>query len=118
MRVILHVDNYTTPIVLDIVFRKTNRFERRRKNGKELIDTTCMIFRVGREIACATARHNPLDDYNKIVGKKIALDKAIAQIEFLKRPHHCGISEIGYPQRRIMRRHIWEVFHQTFGRWN
>jgi len=102
-------------IILDIVFRRTNRNERRRYNKKELIDTACIIFNKGREIACAIARQNPLDEYNKIVGKKIALAKAIAQIGFLERM-------IYYPmethRRKIMRKHIWEIFHQTFGRWN
>lgn len=116
MRVILRAEG-NLKIVLDIVFRKTNRHERRRVNGKELIDTTCMILRDGREIACATARQNPLDDYNKIVGKKIALTKAIAQVEFLKHlPEYYNLTTNHC--RKIMRSHIWDAFHQTFGRWN
>ena len=102
-------------IVLDIIFRKANPGERRRQNKKELIDTACMIFRDGREIACTIARQNPLDAYNKIVGKKVALAKAIANLDFLKRIPQ--IREADHCRYR-MRRLIWEVFHQTFGRWN
>jgi len=102
-------------VILDIIFRKTNTNERRRYNNKVLIDTACMIFRDDREIACAIARQNPLDDYNKIVGKKVALAKAIDKIEFLK---SIPKSMMAYHHHHEMRRHIWEVFHQTFGRWN
>ena len=71
-------------IVLDIIFTKTPPGERRHFGKRELIDTGCVISRDGRLIACEFARQNPLDDYNKIIGKKVALAKAISQIEFLK----------------------------------
>ena len=108
-------------VVLDILFWKTAPGERRIVNGKELIDTTCQIningetSIVSRELTCAVARQNPIDNYNKIVGKKIALARAIANVEFLKPiPQICSINI----KRRAMRQHIWNVFYQTFGRWN
>lgn len=108
-------------VVLDIMFWKTAPGERRIVNGRELIDTTCQICLDGetspvlRELATAVARQNPLDNYNKIVGKKIALARAIANITFLKPiPQICSINT----RRRSSRQHIWNVFHQTFGRWN
>lgn len=108
-------------VVLDILFWKTAPSERRIVNGKELIDTTCQICRDGetspvlRELTCAVARQNPIDNYNKIVGKKVALAKAIANLAFLKPiPQICNINI----RRRLSRQHIWNVFHQTFGRWN
>ena len=109
-------------IVLDIIFRRTNPGERRHSKRKELIDTTCIISRIGgvaqgvaMEIARGVSRQNPLDSYNKIVGKKVALTKAIAKIEFLKRIPHCFTTSHA---RKVTRRQIWEVFHQTFSRWN
>ena len=102
-------------ITLDIMFLRANKKQRRRKNKKELIDTACIIFRDDREIACGIARQNHLDNYNKIVGRKVALAKAIVNIEFLRYiPQMCSINI----RRRSMRQHIWNVFHQTFGRWN
>lgn len=86
-------------VVLDILFWKTAPDKRRIVNGKELIDTTCQINIAGdtstvlRELTCAVARQNPLDNYNKIVGKKIALARAIANIAFLKPiPQICSIN--------------------------
>jgi len=108
-------------ITLDIIFWKTAPGERRIVNGKELIDTTCQICRDGetspvlRELTCAVARQNPIDNYNKIVGKKIALARAIANIEFLKPIPQIKAADL---RRRSSRQHIWNVFHQTFGRWN
>lgn len=120
MRVELQRDD-NVEVVLDIIFWKTAPGERRIVNGKELIDTTCQVSRVMYEdkpmtlITKAEARQNPIDNYNKIVGKKIALARAIANIEFLKPiPQICSINI----QRRSSRQHIWNVFHQTFGRWN
>jgi len=103
-------------ITLDIMFLRANKKQRRRKNKKELIDTACIIFRDNREIACGIARQNHLDNYNKIVGRKVALAKAIANIGFLQYmpSQACSINR----RRRSMRQHIWNVFHQTFGRWN
>jgi len=109
-------------VVLDINFRKTTIGERREVNGKELIDTYCKVSRVTQinptelqTLTTTAAFQNPLDEYNKIVGKKIALAKAIADIGFLKPIPQCeGI----HLKRRSMRQHIWNVFYQTFGRWN
>lgn len=99
-------------VILDIMFLRANPKQRRHKGKKELIDTACIIFEDGREIACGIARQNPLDNYNKIVGRKVALAKAIAKVGFLK-------PFLIYTQRRReMRRQVWKVFHQTFGRWN
>lgn len=109
-------------IVLDIVFSKTAIDGRRKVNGKELIDTYCQVSRVTQinptelqPLTTTAAFQNPLDEYNKIVGKKVSLAKAIADIGFLKPIPQCeGI----HLKRRSMRQHIWNVFHQTFGRWN
>lgn len=118
------------PAMLDITFWKTAIGDRRKVNGRELIDTTCQICVDGdtspvlRELACATARQNPLDKYNRIVGKKVALAKAIAGIAFLKpismsrrdlTTAECNSMNL---KRRLMRQHIWCIFHRTFGRWN
>lgn len=112
-------------VVLDIIFQKTNPGERRRKNKRELIDTTCIIFRGGQEIAYAVARQSPLDNYSKIIGKKVALARAIANIEFSRlvpqvpaTPEAPEALEAPEASSREMRRHIWDVFRQTFGRWN
>jgi hypothetical protein len=111
-------DDENNKVILDIIFRKTNTGERRRFGKKELIDTACMIFRDGREIACAIARQNPLDDYNKIVGKKIALTKAIVQIKLLKLSSYSYQTLTGKHRRKVNCSRIWKVFHKTFGRWN
>lgn len=120
MRVTLRRDD-GVKVVLDILFWKTTPGERRIVNKKELIDTTCQINIDGetspvlRELTCAIAKQNPIDNYSKIVGKKVALAKAITNIEFLKPiPQVCSINI----KRRGMRQHIWNIFHQTFGRWN
>lgn len=106
-------------IILDIVFWKTSLGGRRKVNGKELIDTTCQVCIVGdtsptgRELTRTVARLNPKDRYDKTVGKKVALTKAIANLAFLNPVLQCiGINQ----KRRSMRQHIWNVFHQTFGR--
>ena len=112
------------PTVLDILFWKTAPGERRIVNGRELIDTTCQISRVmysDKPMTLLTkteARQNPLDNYNKIVGKKVALAKAIANLVFLKPIRELGKESSMNLKRRLMRQHIWNVFHQTFGRWN
>lgn len=89
--------------------------KRRQKNGHELIDTTCQISWNGKELTCETARQNHLDSYNKIVGKKVALTKAINEIYFLK---STGCTNSARNRRRLMRTQIWAEFHKTFGRWN
>lgn len=111
-------DDENGRVTLDIMFRKTIPSERRHQNKKELIDTTCFIFRAGVQLAYATARQNPLDDYNKIVGKKVALAKAIAKSKILKLSFHSYQTLTGKHRRKVNCRRIWKVFHQTFGRWN
>ena len=118
-------DDEGLDVVLDIVFTKTAFSKRRKVNNKELIDTYCQVSRVTQinpielqPLTTTTAFQNPLDKYNKIVGKKIALAKAIAEIEFLLPLHQYNRDESVHLKRRSMRQHIWNVFHQTFGRWN
>jgi len=120
-------------VVLDIIFWKTAPGERRIANGKKLIDTHCRISRVmyadkpATSIIETIAFQNPLDNYNKIIGKKVALAKAVADIDFLKRItqynkllQRFSSEEIRSMnlKRRLMRQHIWNIFHQTFRRWN
>lgn len=107
-------------VILDIVFMRTHPGERRHFGKKELIDTICIILRIGgvaqgvaTEIARGIAKQNPLDDYNKIIGRKVALTKAIGICRMLSSPHR-----LEHIRRRGMRKHIWEVFYKTFGRWN
>lgn len=121
MRVELLDDNVS--IVLDILFWRTSPALRRKENGKELIDTYC---RVSREVGAdksvtlytqTVARQNPVDDYNKIVGRKVALAKAIAKLSFLKFELRDNIRiccPVNYRKHK-MRKRIWQVFHQTFG---
>lgn len=132
MRIELQRDD-DVKVILDILFWKTAPGERRIVNGRELIDTTCQVSRVMYEdrpmtlITKAEARQNPLDNYNKIVGKKVALAKAIANLTFLKPIPFFFMGDLDLSRqqcnninirRRSMRQHIWNVFHQTFGRWN
>lgn len=103
---------------LNIVFAKTPLNERRRCGNKELIDTTCKIFCNEQMIADETVRQNPADSYNRIVGKKLALQRA------LQRPHGLAPYPTGFSQghinktRREIRKKIWQEFHRTFGSWN
>jgi len=127
MRIHLQKDD-NIEVVLDIIFWKTAPADRRKINGQELIDTCCQVSRVMFSVqpmvllCTAIAKQNPKDGYNKIVGKKIALAKAIAEIAFLNRIppllQHSQESHNINIQRRTMRQHIWNAFHQTFGRWN
>lgn len=104
---------------LKILFWKTPPEQRRRKHGRELINTTCQIFlndgtSGGTLLAMGVAKQNSLDRYNKIVGKKIALTRAINAIP--------GLRSVGCPTeegkiRRKSRQQIWAEFHKTFGRW-
>lgn len=113
-------------VALDIIFWKTAIGERRKINGKELIDTYCQVSRIIQInpmesvlIIKTKALQNPLDRYNKIVGKKVALAKAIAGIAFLESLVSQYDRDIAiHLRRRSMRQHIWNVFHQTFKRWN
>lgn len=113
---IVNITNWeNTKISLTILFSKTLEYKRRFRHGKELIDTTCRIFWGDKELACETARQSYLDAYNKIVGKKIALTRAIAAIPFLRKEGCPAIESI---HRKINRQTIWMIFHKTFGRWN
>jgi hypothetical protein len=99
---------------LDIVFHKTKFDDRRlvvKSNGKvhELIDTHCIVFLEGEELTHTIAYQNPKDNYNKIVGRKVALAKAIKEMYFVKR-HGTGSDEYHLG----MRKQIWQVFKETF----
>lgn len=115
-------------ITLYIVFHRT-RFGERRKvesTGKELIDTACIIYRdcEGSDIsngnlkevckvvvANERAYQSKRDNYNKIIGRKVALAKAIKRLVFLdwtlntKRNNH----------RLELRKQIWAEFFMKFG---
>lgn len=106
MRVEIKAKEGVQIVILDILFWRTNKDKRRYQNRKELIDTTCVIFWDGREISRGVAMQNPLDTYNKMTGRKIALTKALVN---LRKDMNLVFK---------MREHIWKVFHQTFGRWN
>ena len=111
-------DDENGKVTLDIMFTRTPLGGRRYFGKKELIDTTCFIFRAGRQLAYATARQNPLDNYNKIIGRKVALAKAIAKTKILKLSPHSYQTLTGKHRRKVNCSRIWKVFHQTFGRWN
>lgn len=102
------------PVDLEIRFSRTSVGLRRRKREKELIDTRCRIFRYGKVIAEAVAYQSWRDKYNKIIGRKIALAKAIKQVGCLKPMPAIEISD---KHRHEMRRQLWQVFHDNFG-WN
>ncbi len=121
------VDENSTRIQLKILFSKTPPGKRRRKHGRELIDTTCRIFdrlpetekptekSVDDDLAgLGIARQSALDGYNKIVGKKIALTRAINKIPYLL---STGCTTKAGIERQSMRQHIWNVFHATFKKW-
>ena len=110
------IDEYGRKIQLKILFWKTPPKKRRRKHGRELIDTTCQIFDTFQSLlATGIAKQNSLDRYNKIIGKKVSLTRAINKINCL-RSTSCS-TEDGYTRRR-MRQQIWAEFHKTFGRWS
>lgn len=109
-------------IQLKILFSKTPPGKRRQKQGRELIDTTCKIFDKLHESEASfdelagmgIARQSFLDDYSKIVGKKIALTRALKKVYYLQ---SFGCSTQDAVIRRKMRQHIWNVFHATFKNW-
>ena len=110
------IDEYGRKIQLEILFRRTPLEKRRQKHGRELIDTTCQIFDSFQSlVAVGTAKQNPLDSYNKIIGRKIALGRAINKITCL-RSTGCPVED-GYTRRK-MRQQIWIKFHKTFGGWS
>lgn len=100
---------------IKILFWKTHPQKRRYVNGRVLIDTTCRIFLGEEQLSCATAFQSPKDAYNKIIGKKIALTRAISTITSLQ---SFGCSAAESEHRRLLREAIWLEFHRTFGRWN
>jgi len=109
------LDDEETMRELKILFSKTPVSKRRKKNKKELIDTTCSIFVDGVLVCDTIAKQNPLDHYNKIVGRKVALAKAISQIRFLS---PVSSTHVWFQKRREKRKMIWSIFHKTFGRWS
>lgn len=88
-----------------------------RVNGKErdLIDTDCVIFLLKyKEMDCkfqlgyGTAKQNPCDRYNKFVGKRVALQKALQKILYF----------FPLSGKKERRKRFWEAFYETFKRWN
>jgi hypothetical protein len=63
----------------------------------------------GHILAHGFARYNPLDKYSKIVGKKIALTRALKEITDLNIPTR------GAKQART---DFWEAFQEVFGKRN
>jgi len=120
--------------ILDITFCRTAVGKRRKVKGKELIDTCCKISinpcrKVSRILNASTseesvlitktiARQNPLDKYNKIIGRKVALAKAIANMSFLTPLSYVDKNFDTNLERLAIRKHIWNVFYQTHGAWN
>jgi hypothetical protein len=85
---------------------------------RELFDTHCVILWLEAEetkfepkniMAHKVARQNPLDRYNKIVGKKIAMTRALKAIPALNLPTK---------RAKQNRTAFWNAFQEEFGRWN
>ena len=81
------------------------RFHRNKTPGKVEFDTHCQIFLQDVEnssplVAIGVAHLNPKDRYNKIIGKKIALTRALRW---------------NFP--KPLRKMIWAAFYKEFGRW-
>ena len=110
------IDEYGRKSSIEILFWKTPLEKRRRKHGRELIDTTCKIFDTFQSlVATGIAKQNVLDRYNKIIGKKIALTRAINKLQCLR---STGCSVEASNTRWQMRQQIWTEFHKTFGKWS
>ena len=112
--------------LLQIDFHK----EHRTKGKKDLIDTFCIIYEVlkqKRTIAIGRTNQNPLDKYNKIVGKKIALHRALnprfsgpITKKDLDYYSLSGVIDGDYCElfsKKENRTKIWNTFHTTFKRW-
>jgi len=85
----------------DVRFHKSHREE----GKKRVIDTCCVVSivdpeKTGKErfteVSFAHSRHNPVDRYSKVTGKKLALSRTISS----------------FPKsERIV---FWDVFHKEF----
>ena len=101
--------------IYKVIFYKERCMVKKRSVG---FDTHCYIsiirsgpvdYGKGRILAHGFARYNPLDKYSKIVGKKIALTRALKEITDLNIPTR------GAKQART---DFWGAFHEVFRRRN
>ena len=82
--------------LLNVSFHKLHRQE----NGRDLIDTKCVISEVAKngdskstftDVADGLAMQNPSDKYNKYMGKKLSLKRALNEMD-LSGPDHGAIA--------------------------
>ena len=82
--------------LLNVSFHKLHRQE----SGRDLIDTKCVISEVVtngdtkpsfNDIASGLAMQNPSDKYNKYMGKKLSLKRALDEMDF-SGPDHGAIA--------------------------
>lgn len=117
------------PIRLQIDFHKEGRdveVKGRRGNWKtrHLIDTHCILYDLsGTEktiLGESTAKQNPIDQYNKRVGKKIALEKLLRKFFSYTQKNEDGTETIlwtGLFESKNNRRILWTNFRLTIGGW-
>jgi hypothetical protein len=96
---------------LTVLFHEIKRI---RKN-KPVIDTICKIYLCGelgttKLLAGSVAWQSPKDNYNKIIGEKIALTRALKQIDCLKSVPEIKTINL---HRKLMRTKIWQAFHEN-----
>ena len=114
-----------TPVRLQVDFHKAKREVSFRGKKKELIDTLCVLHELrpnGMKNVLAEAGTflNPLDKYNKRIGKKIALQRLLEDIYSEVHTDEKGnkirtwYSLFSTKQNRKV---IWDNFKQTFKRW-
>ena len=91
---------------------------------KQLIDTFCKIFRYSNYsivvdgklktakvlIAQSAAYQSPKDQYDKVLGKKIALTRALASHSFCKQFQHLDPDQL-----KLIRTAFWNAFWDEFG---
>lgn len=99
-----------------IVFQKEPHTIRIKRKQITLIDTWCVIRAVkgfsfinGHDLGRGKAKQYVKDRYNKIIGKKYALQKAIDSAAL--------VSERDAFKDKALRTAIWKKFFETFGRW-
>jgi len=115
------------PIRLQIDFHKRKREipSKRGREPRELIDTLCILYELSpngmkNTLAEAESILNPLDTYNKRVGKKIALQRLLKgnfSDVILDGKEKRTRTWAGLFSTKENRTLVWKAFEDTFKRW-
>ena len=101
-------------IELTVWFKKIHRTE----GTRELVDTQCQLVGPNEHDTTTTwSYQNPLDTYDKITGKKIALTRCLCNSIYHPRKDktdHSPMTRKEYEKKKV-RDQIWSEFHRQLG---